>query len=79
MKKKFKPGDRVMLTAGFLKLTGQIVGGEGFSRWTVMPCDCDACKTNRFVATDEISVDGRYRHIKVGNLILEGRLDPSSG
>jgi len=76
---KFEIGDRVMLTAMFLRSTGQVVGGEGFSRWTVVGCDCASCATGRFVAVNEPSAGDptRPRHFNVFNLIREGKLDPS--
>lgn len=66
----FNPGDTVRMTGEFLRNTGQVAGGEGQSRWTVVPCDCGLCKTGRFIATNEPSFDqpDRPRHINTGNL-----------
>jgi len=36
-------GTVVRLTGVFLRNTGQIAGGEGQARWTVVACDCRAC------------------------------------
>lgn len=79
---RFTPGDRVRLTGEFLRNTGQLVGGEGHSRWIVLACDCGLCKTGDFVCTnqrrssadmftaEEIAGDPSlgWRHINVGNL-----------
>lgn len=61
---KAKPGTRVRLTGAFLRSTGQIAGGEGGKRWTVVECSCKLCQGNPgpkcqdkgawcFVAVDE--------------------------
>jgi hypothetical protein len=51
------PGTRVRLTGIFLRNTGQMAGGEGSSRWTIVQCDCRLCRGNTsgsaFVAVDE--------------------------
>lgn len=52
-------GTKVRLTGYFLKCTGQVTGGEGSKRWTVLAAgDCGfgdmcLCRTGRFVAVDE--------------------------
>lgn len=67
---KITAGARVRLTGEFLRNTGQIAGGEGQSRWTVIACDCGLCRTGRFVAVNQASTDdpSRNRHINAGNL-----------
>jgi hypothetical protein len=52
-KKTFAAGDTVRLTRNFLRWTGQITGGEGHSRWTVLACECKACAQGHFVLTNE--------------------------
>lgn len=65
----FKTGERVRLTAKFLRNTGQFTGREPLSVWTIQTCKCELCKTGRFVATDQIDPeDGTARHINSGNL-----------
>lgn len=69
-KPKFEPGAKVRLTGDFLRSTGQVVGGEGHSRWTVVACECGLCKSGSFVAVNE-TTDGdaiTWRHFNVGNL-----------
>lgn len=62
-------GERVRLTAKFLRNTGQYSGREPLSVWTIQACECELCSTGRFVATDQIDPeDGTRRHINVGNL-----------
>ncbi len=63
-------GTRVRLTGEFLRNTGQMAGGEGQSKWTTVDCRCGLCKTGRFVAVDEPSIDApdRSRHINADNL-----------
>jgi hypothetical protein len=56
----FVPGDRVRLRGAFLRSTGQVAGGEAFSRWTVQ-----AVQTFRggavLVLTDELRANpGEY-------------------
>lgn len=72
-KKRWHPGDRVRGTGEFLRNTGQVVGGEGQSRWTVQACCCGLCESGRFVAVDETSyfegeAEGALRHINSANL-----------
>lgn len=76
---RLQTGDRVRLTAAFLRNTGQIVGGEGHAVWTVVPCDCGLCKGGRFVAVDQPSSDDpiKNRHILAANLVRKGRPDYS--
>lgn len=67
----FAPGARVRLTGEFLRNTGQIVGGEGSSRWTVVAHHgCRLCEDGRFVMVDEPSTDDptRGRHFNAANL-----------
>ena len=81
--KKFPPGSRVRLTGKFLRSTGQFLGSEGVSRWTVQDCDCPACRRGDLVAVnqphrcqedpsgyEDIPEDERpkWRHINVFNL-----------
>ena len=70
----FHPGDTVRLTNEFLRNTGQVVGGEGFSRWTIVACPCTLCGSGRFVATNEASYDdpAQARHFYAGNLEQKG-------
>ena len=74
-----KTGDRVKLTGQFLRSTGQMAGGEGCSRWTIVACSCGLCRAmpGHFVATDEDSYDqpGRPRHIATANLYRIRTLD----
>ena len=71
-------GTKVRLTGAFLRSTGQVAGGEGERRWTVMPCDCVLCRDG-FVAIDEPADQSyyedlppeqrpRWRHVALGNL-----------
>jgi hypothetical protein len=67
--KPFKTGERVRLTRTFLRNTGQFSGREPLSVWTIQTCECELCKTGRFVATDQVDPeDGTARHISAGNL-----------
>ena len=51
------PGMRVRFTGAFLRSTGQVAGGEGAKRWTVVACACKLCQGNdkswSYVAVDE--------------------------
>ena len=66
------PGTRVRLTGTFLRSTGQLAGGEGASKWTIVACDCALCADRtpgwRFVAVDEPGFDGGQRHFNAANL-----------
>ena len=65
----YRSGERVRLTAKFLRNTGQHMGQEPLSVWTIQACECDLCKTGRFIATDQIDPeDGTLRHINLSNL-----------
>lgn len=81
------PGTRVRLTGTFLKNTGQQVGGEGQSVWTIQECSCQLCRTGAFVATNEPHAcqedprgyedippeeRPRWRHINTCNLQVVG-------
>ncbi len=69
-------GTRIKFTGKFLKNTGQQLGGEGQSIWTVVECDCGLCKTGDFVATNEKNYDDSgQRHIAKGNVYVYGTLD----
>lgn len=72
MRRRPEPGTRVRFTGVFLRSTGQIVGGEGLSRWTVTPCTCATCARDgsRIVAVDEPSCcdPTRARHMAYANL-----------
>ena len=66
-------GDKIKLTADFLRSTGQTKGGEGQSRWTVVECKCGLCRLGGYVATDELSTPEpgelpRQRHFNAGNM-----------
>jgi hypothetical protein len=70
-------GDRVRLARAFLRNTGQVKGGEGHSRWTVVACACGLCTHGGFVAVDERSMYADspgnedmppQRHFNVANL-----------
>lgn len=76
MPPSLRPGTVVVLTAAFLRSTGQIAGGEGHSRWTLVACDCPLCETGRFVATDEPSQcdENRPRHIARANVCVANDL-----
>jgi hypothetical protein len=50
---KLNVGDQIKITADFLRSTGQIKGGEGQSRWTVVACLCDYCKSGERVAVNQ--------------------------
>jgi len=70
-------GDRIKLTADYLRSTGQLVGGEGRNIWTVVSCDCQLCQRD-FVAVNEPTmfrdeVDGP-RHFNVANIQRVGEL-----
>jgi len=71
-----KVGDKIKLTGQFLRNTGQHTGPGGLSTWVVQACDCDLCKTGRFVATngDSYFTDGK-RHFAKGNVYKVGTLD----
>lgn len=75
--RKLQPGDRIKLTGKFLRNTGQVVGGEGQSTWTVVACNCSLCQAGRFVATDEpSSFDSmERRHLATANVYRVGTLD----
>jgi hypothetical protein len=83
MAAKFQPGDKVRLTGKFLRNTGQIAGGEGQSKWTVVPCGCGLCRGGDFVAVNQSTTqdfdDGKehFRHINAGNLVKCGVPDRS--
>lgn len=70
-KRSVPVGARIRLTGQFLRDTGQIVGGEGHRRWTVVECACKLCAGSRFVAVDERSTlmdDDSPRHLLVANV-----------
>lgn len=75
------PGDVIQLTADFLRSTGQVVGGEGHKRWTVISCNCALCQDD-YVATNEpradydpeLDADYRYRHFHRANVQRVGEL-----
>jgi len=80
--KTFNIGDRVRLTGAFLRSTGQIVGGEGQKRWTVMGIkavspdfvivrvDEDASDTEIYYTREELEAmpELRQRGINAANL-----------
>jgi hypothetical protein len=62
--------DRVRLTKGFLRNTGQMAGVEAHSKWEIVNCDCTLCEKGPFVAVNEPSIDNpnQSRHINYHNL-----------
>jgi hypothetical protein len=54
------PGTTVRLSGKFLRNTGQMLGGEGLSRWIVQECPCPSCKDGTTVATNELKSDLGY-------------------
>jgi hypothetical protein len=83
-------GAEFALTGVFLKNTGQIVGGEGLSRWRRQACDCGLCHGGSFLASNEphacqddprgyedVPPEQRpkWRHFNVANVYQVGRLD----
>jgi len=64
---RFKDGDKVRFTGAYLHDTGQMIGVEGFKRFTVMACGCKACRRmpDKIVAVDEphAEIPDRWRHI----------------
>ncbi len=71
---RMKPGTKVRLSGVFLRNTGQMTGGEGLSKWTVVECDCSLCASGRFVAVDEpggATLSG-HRHFAEANLVQVG-------
>ena len=78
---KIGAGDKLKFTGRFLKNTGQIVGGEGHTVFTVVEHDCRMCKSGLFVAVDQASTqedeNGNSigpRHILASNLYRVGTL-----
>ena len=67
MKTKPEPGARVRLTGKFLRNTGQQIGAEGLSTWTVQACDCELCALGTYIASDQQS-EGAPRHFHIANL-----------
>lgn len=72
---KISKGDRVRLTGAFLRNTGQVVGGEGLSRWTVTDIVRDFAITDEPTTVDcytasEIMADPTlaFRRIHLANL-----------
>ena len=43
LRRKPAAGTTVRLTGSFLRSTGQVAGGEGGKRWTVVECPCRSC------------------------------------
>ncbi len=74
--KTLQVGDKVKFTGKFLRNTGQQLGREGQSVWTIIACDCGLCKGGRFIATDEPSYDepSQPRHILAANVYKKGTL-----
>lgn len=70
MKQQPQPGTRVRFTGEFLRNSGQIKGGEGQSRWTVVECTCGLCMVGTYVAVNQPSHDdpSQQRHINFFNL-----------
>jgi len=46
-------GLRVRLTGAFLRSTGQYLGSEGISRWTIVECKCSLCALGDYCAVNE--------------------------
>lgn len=68
-KPKFSKGDRVRLKASYLRGTGQYTGREANGKWTVVPHDCEHCKSGRRVAVDQDNLDhDGPRHFAAENL-----------
>ncbi len=72
----FPPGSVVRLTGRFLRNTGQYVGQEGQSTWTVVPCECGLCRGGGHIAVDQKDYTGGQRHIMIGNLEKARRRNP---
>ena len=77
---KFNPGDKVKLTATYLRNTGQLKGAEGQSRWIVRNCACGLCRLGNHVCVNEPSIyaqadepDSMWRHFHRENLIRSTR------
>lgn len=79
---EIRVGDVVKLTGKFLRNTGQMRGGEGSKRWTVVACACGLCVKGDFVAVDEPSPFAAQpgnedmppmRHIAKANLTVPAR------
>lgn len=86
----FKVGNKVKLTAKFLRSTGQYAGGEGGKRWTVLSVSNGSHPMSiSLVTVDEIredlsywtaeelaaDPDLKYRRIAAGNLMLASKPD----
>jgi len=80
---EMSPGTKVQLTGVFLRSTGQVAGGEGASKWTLVPCSCALCRDGSlsngyFVAVDEPrevepgEVGPKWRHFNAANLQVVG-------
>lgn len=85
---KMVPGTTVRLSGRFLRNTGQQLGGEGQSRWTVQECNCRGCTSGLLVATDQLKPEEdldwftrkelaetpglKFRHIARSNLVIHG-------
>lgn len=77
MTKQLNIGDKVRLTAKFLRNTGQYTGSEPFSRWTITGFTnggqwavTDQPTDTSIYTADELTADPTlaYRRIAVGNL-----------
>lgn len=74
----FQAGDKVRLSARFLRSSGQIVGGEGSSRWTILEIQGDHAVVNEPSIMEwtpgELEADPslKWRRINVGNLVKIG-------
>jgi hypothetical protein len=80
MKQPLKVGDRVRLTAKFLRNTGQYTGREPFNAWTITGFSHDnpdwavtdepACDPAGYYSDAELLEDPTlaYRRVNVGNL-----------
>jgi hypothetical protein len=82
MKHVFKVGDKVKLTAKFLRSTGQYMGGEGSRRWTVKGLSGSFVVTDEelssgYYSSEELAADPtlKYRRIHPNNLMLASAPD----
>jgi hypothetical protein len=72
--RRIEPGTKVRLTGKFLANTGQTRGGEGASKWQVLPCQCRPCVAGDWIAIDEPrevypdEIAPQFRHLARGNV-----------
>lgn len=75
----FQEGDRVRLSAKFLRSTGQYTGGDSHSVWTIKEIQgsfavVDEPGDTRWYSSAELAADPslRWRRINVANLVRVG-------